>query len=317
MENLLFTLLFIFLPLWFIVILKRAINNFIKENLNSRLPPGPRKLPIIGNLHQMSGLPHQTLRNLAKEHGPLMHQQLGEVSAVVVSSPKVAQQIMKTHDLSFADRGELLSAKILTYGYKDVAFAPYGDYWRQMKKIFTLELLSARRVLSFRSLREKEVSKLIQSISLTGAGSQINLGKRIYSLTSDVVCQAAFGHKCEENEELISLMNQVINMASGFDIADVFPSLEFLHIISGMKPKLKTLFHKVDKILEKIIRKHLEHRPAFKDHNMHEVKEDLLDVLLRVKEQGELDFPITNENIKAVMVVRLSLHQTNLYFIRL
>ncbi|XP_026450852.1 cytochrome P450 71D8-like [Papaver somniferum] len=198
-----------------------------------------------------------------------MHLQLGEVSAIVVSSPKVAEQIIKTHDLSFVDREELLTVKILTYGYKDVAFAPYGDYWRQMKKIFTLELLSARRVQSFRSLREKE---------------------------------SAFGQKCEENEELLSLMNQVVNMASGFDIADIFPSLKFLHIISGMKPKLYHLFHKVDKILETIIRKHLEHRAAFKDHNIHEVKENLLDVLLRVQKLGEVDFPITNESIKAVMV---------------
>ncbi|KAI3851464.1 hypothetical protein MKX03_013077 [Papaver bracteatum] len=92
-------------------------------------------------------------------------------------------------------------------------------------------------------------------------------------------------------------MNKVVNMASGFDIADILPSLKILHIISGMKPKLNHLFHKVDKILETIIRKHLEHRAAFKDRN-----KDLLDILLRVQEQGELDFPITNENIKAVMV---------------
>ncbi|KAI3941390.1 hypothetical protein MKW92_022200, partial [Papaver armeniacum] len=301
MELFPFPLLFTFSVLLFTVILKKAINKFKKENTNSRLPPGPWKLPIIGNLHQLLGLPHHTLRNLAKEHGPLMHLQLGEVSAVVVSSSKVAEQIMKTHDLSFADRGELLSAKLLTYGYKNVVFSPYGDYWRQMRKIYSFELLSAKHVHSFRSLREEEMSKFIKSISLRGAGSQINLSKRIYSLLGDVICQAAFGQKCEENDELLSLIKQLINMAGGFDIADIFPSLEFIHIISGMKPKLENLFHKVDKILETIIRKHLEHRAASKDNKMHELKEDLLDVILRVQEQGGLDFPITNENIKAVI----------------
>lgn len=151
------------LLLWFMVITKKFINIKSKTNL----PPGPWKLPLIGNLHQLmlSPLPHHTFRDLSKKHGPLMHLQLGEVSAVVISSPKVAEQVMKTHDLIFADRSEILAAKILSYDCTNVAFSPCGNYWRQLRRIFVLELLSAKQVRSFRSLREEEISNLIQSIS--------------------------------------------------------------------------------------------------------------------------------------------------------
>ncbi|KAI3752909.1 hypothetical protein L2E82_24950 [Cichorium intybus] len=77
------------------------------------LPPGPWKLPFIGNMFSMvsSELPHHVLRNLARKHGALMHLQLGEISALVVSSRQMAKEILVKHDLSFASRPELLVSK--------------------------------------------------------------------------------------------------------------------------------------------------------------------------------------------------------------
>lgn len=111
---------------------------FISKNYKPRrkLPPGPPKLPLIGNLHLFIGtLPHHCLRDLAKKHGPLMHLQLGELSTIVISSPEVAQQIMKTHDINFANRPYSSVLSLMSYNCTDIAFAPYGDHWRQQKNL--------------------------------------------------------------------------------------------------------------------------------------------------------------------------------------
>jgi 4-hydroxyphenylacetaldehyde oxime monooxygenase len=123
----------------------------------SRLPPGPPGLPILGNLHQMGSLPHRSLRDLARRHGPVMLLRLGAVPTLVVSSPAAAREVMKAHDVDCCSRPDTPGARRLSYGHKDVAFAPYSEYWREMRKLFVVELLSARRVQATWYAREAEV----------------------------------------------------------------------------------------------------------------------------------------------------------------
>ncbi|KAK4386755.1 Premnaspirodiene oxygenase [Sesamum angolense] len=120
---------FLIISLILIVPLLNLISRFCTSRRNSRpkLPPGPWKLPLIGSLHHLSGssLPHYALRNLARKYGPMMHLQLGEISAVVISSPRVAKELLTTHDLAFSSRARLQSLAIITYNYQDIVLAPY------------------------------------------------------------------------------------------------------------------------------------------------------------------------------------------------
>ncbi|TKY53937.1 steroid 17alpha-monooxygenase or 17alpha-hydroxyprogesterone aldolase [Spatholobus suberectus] len=225
-----------------------------------------------------------------------MHLQLGEISAVVVSSPDMAKEIMKTHDLNFVQRPELLCPKIMAYGSTDIAFAPYGDYWRQMRKICTLELLSAKSVHSFAFIREDEVAEFVKSVQLSAcAGSQVNVSESVFSLVSTIVSRAAFGKKSEYEEELLSLLKNGAELTGGFDLANLFPSMKAIHLITRMKAKLEDMQKELDKILENIINQHQS------NHGKGEAEEKLVDILLRVQQSGSLEIPVTIDNIKAVI----------------
>ena len=138
--------------LFMILALKIARNHTITES-SPKVPPGPWKLPIIGNiLHLVTSTPHRKLRDLAKIYGPLMHLQLGELFIIVVSSAEYAKEIMKTHDVIFATRPHILAADIFSYGSTNTIGAPYGNYWRQLRKICTVELLTQKRVNSFKPI---------------------------------------------------------------------------------------------------------------------------------------------------------------------
>ncbi|XVF03639.1 hypothetical protein REPUB_Repub05bG0010400 [Reevesia pubescens] len=293
----LFPVLFTFLLVLFMAI--RRVRKSKTKNLTRRLIPGPSKLPLIGNMHQLAGsLPHRCLRDLARKHGPIMHLQLGQISTVVVSSPEIAEEIMKTHDIIFAYRPLLVVAMIITYKCTDISFAPYGSYWRHLRKICMSELMSAARVHSFQSIREEEVLNLIKTIR-ANEGLPFNLGEKVFSMTYAITATAAFGKKCKEQDSFISVISETSKVQSGFFISEFFPSLKVLDLVSGLRHKVEKIHEETDRILENIVNDHKERRARAKSRSEDVYKEDLVDVLLRLQENGE--FSLSDDNIKAIL----------------
>ncbi|XP_050218062.1 cytochrome P450 71D445-like [Mercurialis annua] len=285
----------------FIIFIFILFKTLKKSKISTRnLPPGPWKLPLIGNMHQLAGaLPHRRLGTLASKYGPIMRLQLGEITSIVISSPKYAKQVMKTHDITFAQRPHLLATTVATYNYTDIAFAPYGDYWRQMRKICTLELLTAKRVQSFRSIREEEVSKLMRSLS-SNAGSAINFSNMINAVTYSIISRAACSKIWKGGDVFIPTMKKFIVAAGGFSLFDVYPSVPALHWFDGTKSRLEKAQKLIDKLFQNIIDEHRTERAARKSGGKDE--EDLVDVLLNFQEHGNLEIPLTDDNIKAVIL---------------
>ncbi|RDX82184.1 Cytochrome P450 71D10, partial [Mucuna pruriens] len=303
-----FFILYVFLTLLFLLVLYKTTKRSKSKSSPTNLPPGPWKLPLIGNLHQFFGStpPHHVLRNLATKFGPLMHIKLGEVSHIIVSSPEMAKEIMKTHDIIFSNRPNILVSK-LAYNGKDIAFSPYGSYWRQLRKMCTEELLASKRVQCFRSIREEEVSALIETIS-SSEGLVVNLSEKIYSLTYGITARAALGEKCMCQHELISIIEEAMHLAGGLVVADLYPSFTWLQMFSVVKAKSKKMFRKIDEILDNIIKDHKNRRSS--SHLCEANQKDLVDVLLGFQQPNKdicLEHPVADDNVKAVILVLSSM----------
>ncbi|XP_054816316.1 cytochrome P450 71D10-like [Prosopis cineraria] len=299
-------LLFFFFFLLFLSLINPS-SSFKKSN--KTLPPGPWKLPFLGNLHQLAGSPPlHCLRDLANKFGPLMHLQLGQTCFIIVTSPEIAKQVLKTHDHIFANRPNLLAAQIIGYNNTDIAFAPYGHYWRQLRKICTLELLSVKRVQSFSSIREEEISELVKFMT-EHEGSAINLREKSFALTNSIVARAAFG-RSKNVEAVLSILQRTVGLASGFKIADLFPSLKILPVITGMKAKIEKLHRDCDRILQDVITDHEEKKNIIRNKNdddddpdvVNHQEEDLVDVLLKIQKDNDLEIQLSYDNIKAVIL---------------
>ncbi|XP_030510236.2 cytochrome P450 71D9 [Cannabis sativa] len=292
-----FSLVFVFMIVN--ILLKRALTN----NATSKLPPGPWRLPLVGNMHQLifsllgskSLLPHQTLTNLAKKHGPLMYIEIGQIPTLIVSSAEYAKEIMRTHDVVFASRPQTLAAKIMASDCTDIAFAPYGEYWKQLRKISMKELLSPARVQTFQPIREEELFKLVQGIA-SNVGLPINITQMVKDSTNSIISRAAFGKKCSDHDEYISIMKKALKGA-GFTFGEMFPSLSFLDWISRVKYESFNL--RSSRIMEDIIKDHRNIMSRGKSGR----KEDFIDALLKFHDKNttDLGLTLTIGNIKAVI----------------
>ncbi|KAK2998131.1 hypothetical protein RJ639_025507, partial [Escallonia herrerae] len=299
----------LFLPsspvlLTFLVLILTLVVKYLKKSTKThgsrvpKLPPGPPKLPFIGNLHQLAtaALPHRALRDLAEKHGPIMHLKLGEVTSIVISTPEVAEEVLKKHELSFAQRPKLVAVDTAGYGYSGIFFSPYGDYWRQLRKIVTLELLSTKQVRLFWSVRVEETWNLVESIS-SSSGHAINLTEELSHFTNSIISRAAVGKKCKDVDEFIAVVREGSKLCGGFDMPDLFPSLPFLRLVTRMKPAvLENLKARMDKVLDSIINEHLAKSTAGEESG----EDDFIDVLLKLR--GSDECPLTMTNIKAIIL---------------
>ncbi|KNA16969.1 hypothetical protein SOVF_084440 isoform C [Spinacia oleracea] len=278
------------------------------------LPPSPPKLPFIGNIHQLSQSLHRDFVSLSERYGKLMLLHIGSKPTLVVSSVDAVREITKTHDLIFSNRPKSRTATRFFYDNKDVAFAPYGDHWRQMKSICVMQLLSNKKVESFRKIRQEEVAYVVEKISRSHA-SLVNLSEIIVTFTNDVICRAAFGRKYSSNHEggidFRELVNEAMELLLVFSLGEFIPLLSWVDRVRGLDSRVENVAKKLDEFLETVVQDHQSPQKSSKKSLSSESDDDgnngknFVDILLEY--QRENKDALEMDSIKAVLLVILSL----------
>ena len=212
---------------------------------------------------------------------------------------------MKTHGITFSDRPKITFFKKLLYDFKDVASAPYGEYWRQIKSICVLHLLSSKKVRSFRAVREEEAKSMINNItkqSKSTTSSVFNLSDIFLTLTNDVICRITVGTKYNdggEDRKMFKVLSvEFAEIMSRINIGDYVPWLSWFSRLNGLDAKQDDLAKRYDDFLDTVVQEHMDG-----DHVKNEDEKDLVDVLLSLQKENVLAIPIDRVCIKAITLV--------------
>ncbi|TKW22179.1 hypothetical protein SEVIR_4G212400v4 [Setaria viridis] len=280
--------------------LHRAVSRRRGRGGGARLPPSPWALPVIGHLHHLAGaLPHRAMRNLAARHGELMLLRLSGLPVVVASSADAAREVMRARDLDFATRPVTRMVRlVIPDGAEGIIFAPYGGGWRQTRRICTVELLSARRVQSFRPVREEEAGRLLRAVASAAPPAwAVNLSELLSVYAADSSVRAIIGSRFKDRDTFLAMLERGLKLFAKLSLPDLFPSSRLAMLVSRMPGRMKQHRQETVVFMDALVRDHEESRAADDGDG----KEDLLDVLLRIQTEGDLPVPLTTDNIKSVV----------------
>ncbi|XP_077221291.1 cytochrome P450 84A1-like [Tasmannia lanceolata] len=290
-------LLILFLSLYF-------LSKALFKSKKLPFPPGPTPLPIIGNMLMMDQLTHRGLAKLAQNYGGLLYLRLGVLHTFSVSTPAMAREVLQVQDNLFSNRPATIAVQYLTYNRADMAFAHYGPFWRQMRKLCVIKLFSRKRAESWNSVRDS-VESTLRVIS-DKAGSTVNMGELIFGLTRNITYRAAFGSNSEDGQdEFVSILQEFSKLFGAFNIADFIPWVRFFDP-QGFNKRMKKARESLDGFIDKIIDDHMAKREK------REEDKDMVDDLLTFIGDGrpenvesddlQSSLKLTRDNLKAIIM---------------
>ncbi|KAF8393876.1 hypothetical protein HHK36_020074 [Tetracentron sinense] len=273
----------------------------IRGNKNkSRAAPEPAGAwPIIGHLHLLTGrgLPHRTLGTMADKYGPVFTVRLGMRRALVVSSWEVAKECFTINDRVFATRPKSVAIKQMGYNHAMLGFAPYGPYWREVRKIATLELLSSHRLEMLKQVRDSEINILIKELyqHWLKKGSQVSIEmKQIFGdLAINIIVKMIAGKRyagttapgdTDESRRCQKAMADFMHLVGEFMMSDAIPFLEWFDV-QGYKRIMKRTASEVDILIGSWIEEHRRKRLC---GSIDEGERDFIHVMLSILEDGHL-----------------------------
>lgn len=282
-------------------------NQILKKFQN--LPPSPPiSLPIIGHLHLIKKPLHRTLAKISDKYGPILLLHFGSRPVLLVSSPSAAEECFTKNDIIFANRPRFLAGKYLGYNYTTLVWASYGQHWRNLRKIATLEILSSNRIQAFTNIRVNEVHSLIHRLlkaSNEGKQGMVEMKSAFFELTLNIMMRMIAGKRYygddaqnkEEATRFKEIVKETFQASGATNIADYVPLLKWFGQ-HKLESKLKTLQVKRDKFMQDLIE---EHRRIRRSNDSEMSNKTMIDVLLSLQ-QTESEY-YTDEIIKGMIQV--------------
>lgn len=257
------------------------------------MPPGPRGLPIVGYVpfvrHESF---HLQLAELAKSYGPIFSLRLGAKLSVVITSPAIAGEVLRSQDALFANRTPTVSSFTLSYGAQDMIWSAYGPVWRLLRRLTVREIMSQSRLDSFVPRRRVELRRMLHHVA-ERAGSPVDLEDESFITALNSIMAMLWGGTLEgEKREKVGsefrrVIEEAIHLAGASNVSDFFPFLarfDLQGIYSESKKRLEWMNRILDDVVEERMKKDKEGEGA---GNQPEVQ-DVLQMLLRfLKEEGE------------------------------
>nr|GMD91476.1 cytochrome P450 CYP82D47-like [Ipomoea batatas] len=292
------SLVFLAIALSLCVVIHHLAHN--NKSGKQKLPPeAAAGWPILGHLHIFSGskLAHVELGNMADKYGPAFTIRIGVHRALVVSDWKLVKELSTVHDVHISSRPKFRAAEHLGYNYIMFAFTPYGQYWRDIRKFVSTELLSNRRLEQRKHIRVSEIDTSIKELYKLWTENKnfgdpsgrvlVEMKKWFGDITVNVFLQMMAGKRYfrtatvsdeRDGRRCKKALRDFFHYLGVFAPADALPFLGGLDI-GGYEKTMKEVAKEMDSLVDDWLQEHRRKKVAAGDGS-NGGEEDFIDAML-------------------------------------
>ncbi|KAI6098628.1 cytochrome P450 [Pisolithus croceorrhizus] len=207
------------------------IKRIVSKKNPAPFPPGPKSLPLLGNLLDMpSEKQWLTFCNWANKFGDMTHLEIFGQHIVILNSAKVAVEMLEKKSSIYSDRPVLPMGGELV-GWKDsLILLPYGDRFREHRKNFHRSLGSRPAVSVYYPIEEEETLKFLQHVLAEPADLNIHLR----ATAGAIILRISYGYRTQEGHDpLVDLAEKALDGFSratsvGAFMVDRIPVLAYI-----------------------------------------------------------------------------------------
>ncbi|KAI6017138.1 cytochrome P450 [Pisolithus marmoratus] len=220
---------------WLYLCLVSAAIYLIKQIVSKKnpapFPPGPKRLPFIGNLLDMPSVKQWlTFSDWADKFGDMIHLEILGQHIVILNSVDAAVEMLEKKSSIYSDRpvvpmgGELV-------GWKDsLVLLPYGDRFRQHRKNFHHVLGTRAAASIYYHIEEEGTLTFLRHVLATPSDLNVHLRRTARA----IMLRISHGYYIRESgDPFVDLAEKVLDdffryAAAGAFMVDSIPALAYI-----------------------------------------------------------------------------------------
>ncbi|XP_039171258.1 LOW QUALITY PROTEIN: cytochrome P450 CYP82D47 [Eucalyptus grandis] len=282
-----------------LLLIRTKYDKSVDGHKKASLPEAGGAWRLIGHLHLLGGpvRPHIILASMADKYGPIFTIKTGVHRALIVSNWQIAKQCLTMNDKTFASRPKLVSSEVMAYNYATFGLAPYGPYWRYVRKVAMLDLLSSHRLELLKHVRDSEVQASMTHLykrcmeSYSGAPKKVLVDMKRWfgDITLNVVFRMIVGKRYEDkqDEKGREALRSYFDLTGKFIVSDAFPILRWLDL-DGYERIMKKTTQELDRVVQGWLNEHKSRRSTNKRRGDNkDSDQDFMDVMLSTVDAAE------------------------------
>ncbi|CAA7266287.1 unnamed protein product [Cyclocybe aegerita] len=206
-----------------VVILKKFVSRKAAP-----LPPGPRKLPLIGNLLDIPAKQEWfTFAEWGKKWGDIISVSVLGQQMIILNSAEVAIDMLDKKSSVYSDRPVMQMGGELVGWKNTLVLIPYGDRFRNYRRLFHQSIGTPASMSEFHAVEEKETHRFLKNV----LAQPEHLADHVRRTAGAIILRISHGYEIQENKDpFVTLADEAteqfsLSTAPGGFLVNLIPAL--------------------------------------------------------------------------------------------